>query len=128
MGQQFDDAIQLLETTGKIGVALLMDGAVLQLVEGFTKARYLIIHNKGARYKIYGFEGKGPQLIPSKNSAPMVVTKKDEDLYLVYKVDLRLQFFLGELDLSLITKGGDSYSPQLLPLSKLIKSEKDFPV
>ena len=128
LGQQFDDAIQLLETTGKIGVALLMDGAVLQLVEGFTKARYLIIHNKGAKYKIYGFESKGPKLIPSKGAAPMVVTKKDEDLYLVYKVDLRLQFFLGELDFSFITKGGDSYSPQLLPLSKLIKSEKDSPV
>ena len=128
LGQQFDDTIQLLENTGMIGVALQMDGAVLQLVEGFTKARYLIIHNKGAKYKVYGFDGKGPKLIPAHGAPPMAVTKKDEDLYLVYSVDLRLQFYLGELDLSLIAKGGDSYSPQLMPLSKLIKNEKDSPV
>ena len=88
----------------------------------------MIIHNKGARYKVYGFDGKGPKLIPANGASPMAVTKKDEDLYLVYSVDLRLQFYLGELDLSFITKGGDSYSPQLMPLSKLIKNEKDSPV
>ena len=98
-----------------------MNGAVLQLVEGFTKARYLIIHNKGNRYKVYGFDGTGPKLIPVSAAQDMVVTKKGEDLYLVYQVDLRLQFYLGELDLSPITKSGDSYSPQLMPLAKLLK-------
>lgn len=120
----FDNAIQQIQETKKVGIALKMDGAVLQLVEGFTKARYLIIHNKGSRYKVYGFDGKGPKLIPANAAPDMVVTKKGEDLYLVYQVDLRLQFYLGELDLSPVTKSGDSYSPQLLPLSKLIKIEE----
>ena len=120
-GQNYENAINQLQETQKVGIALKMDGAVLQLVEGFTKARYLIIHNKGSRYKIYGFDGTGPKLIPAKSAPEMVVTKKDEDLYLVYEVDLRLRFYLGELDLSPITKSGDSYSPQLVPLAKLLK-------
>ena len=124
-GQNYDNALQQLQGTQKVGIALKIDGAVLQLVEGFTKARYLIIHNKGSRYKVYGFDGTGPKLIPASAAPEMVVTKKGEDLYLVYQVDLRLQFYLGELDLSPVTKGGDSYSPQLLPLSKLIKTEEN---
>jgi len=53
----------------------------------------------------------------------MVVTKQGEDLYLVYDVDLtegQPPLDLGELDLKPITKGGDSYSPHLLPLSRLL--------
>ena len=122
-GINFDNAIQQIQETKKVGIALKIDGAVLQLVEGFTKARYLIIHNK-SKYEVYGFDGTGPKLIPANSAPDMVVTKKGEALYLVYQVDLRLQFYLGELDLSPVTKSGDSYSPQLLPLSKLIKTEE----
>ena len=53
----------------------------------------------------------------------MVVTKQHEDLYLVYDVDLtegQTPLDLGELNLKPITKGGDSYSPHLLPLSRLL--------
>lgn len=120
-GVNFDNAIEQIQETKKVGIALKMDGAVLQLVEGFTKAKYLVIHNKGSKYKVYGFDGKGPKLIPSKVAEPMVVTKKDEELYLVYQVDTRLHFYLGELDLGIVAKGGDGYSPQLLPLERLLK-------
>jgi hypothetical protein len=120
-GIHFDNAIQLLQETQKVGVALKMDGAVLQLVEGFTKAKYLIIHNKGDRYEVYGFDGAGPKLVPAGDAEPMVVTKQDEQLYLVYQIDPRLKFYLGELDFSAATKGGNGYNPQLLPVSKLVK-------
>ena len=121
-GVNFDNAIQQIQETKKVGIALKMDGAVLQLVEGFTKARYLIIHNKSSRYKVYGFDGKGPKLIPASSIEPMVVTKKDEALYLVYQIDTRLRFYLGELNLSEVIKGGEGYNPQLLPLNKLLKT------
>lgn len=120
-GPNFDNAIQQLQETQKVGIALKMDGVTLQLVEGFTKARYLIIHNKSTRYEIYRFDGTGPKLVPSKAATPMVVTKKYEDLYLVYQVDTRLKFQFGELDLSVLPSGAESYSPHLMPLSKLIK-------
>ena len=120
-GVNYDIAIQQIKETQKIGVALKMDGAVLQLVEGFTKARYLIIHNKGGKYKVWGFDGKGPKLIPANAAEPMVVTKKGEELYLVYQVDTRLEFHFGELDFSEALKGGEGYNPQLLPLDKLLK-------
>ena len=120
-GKNFDNAIQQLQETQKVGIALKMDGVTLQLVEGFTKARYLIIHNKSTRYEIYRFDGTGPKLVPSKAATPMVVTKKYEDLYLVYQVDTRLKFQFGELDLSVLPSGAESYSPHLMPLSKLIK-------
>ena len=122
-GVHFDKAIELLQETKKVGVALKMDGAVLQLVEGFTKAKYLIIHNKSDRYKVYGFDGTGPKLVPAVKAEPMVVTKQDEQLYLVYQVDTRLHFHLGELDFTAVTHGGSSYNPQLLPVSKLVKGE-----
>ena len=123
-GVHFDNAIQLLQETQKVGVALKMEGAVLQLVEGFTKAKYLIIHNKSERYQVYGFDGTGPKLVPACNAESMVVTKQDEQLYLVYQVDPRLKFYLGELDFSAATKDGKGYNPQLLPVSKLMKREK----
>ena len=120
-GVNFNNAIQQIQETKKVGIALKMDGAVLQLVEGFTKARYLIIHNKGDRYKVFGFDGKGPKLIPASAAPDMVVTKKDEALYLVYQIDTRLRFYLGELDFSDVIKGGEGYNPQLLPLAKIQK-------
>ena len=124
-GPHFDNAIALLNKTGKVGIALKMDGAVLQLVEGFTKAKYLIIHNKSKRYEVFGFDGKGPKLIPADQVEEMVVTKKDESLYLVYQVNLQFKFYLGEIDLRAVTEGGDSFSPQLLPVEKLLKNNSD---
>jgi len=121
-GKNYDLAIQQLQKTQKVGVALKMDGAVLQLVEGFTKAKYLVIHNKGSKYNVYGFDGKGPKLVPATAAEPMVVTKQNEALYLVYQIDTRLKFYLGELDFAEATKGGEGYNPQLLPLSKIQKS------
>ena len=122
-GVHFDKNIQLLETTKRIGIALKMDGAVLQLVEGFTKARILIIHNKSNKHRAYHLCEKGPRLVPASGAPEMVVTKQHEDLYLVYDVDLtegQTPLDLGELNLKPITKGGDSYSPHLLPLSRLL--------
>ena len=122
-GVHFDKNIQLLETTKRIGIALKMDGAVLQLVEGFTKASILIIHNKSNKHHAYRLAEKGPRLVPASGAPEMVVTKQGEDLYLVYDVDLtegQPPLDLGELDLKPITKGGDSYSPHLLPLSRLL--------
>ena len=122
-GINFDNAIQQIQETKKVGIALKMDGAVLQLVEGFTKARYLIIHNKGNKHKVFGFDGKGPKLIPADATEPMVVTKKGESLYLVYQIDTRLRFYLGELDFSGVIKGGEGYNPQLIPLSKIQRED-----
>jgi hypothetical protein len=51
----------------------------------------------------------------------MVVTKKGENLYLVYQVDVNTPVDLGELDLSEVKKGGEGYMPHLLPLYKLKK-------
>lgn len=122
-GVHFDKNIQLLETTKRIGIALKMDGAVLQLVEGFTKASILIIHNKSDKHHAYRLAEKGPRLVPASGAPEMVVTKQGEDLYLVYDVDLtegQPPLDLGKLNLKPITKGGDSYSPHLLPLSSLL--------
>ena len=43
-GVHFDKAVEKMKQTGKLGIALNMNGATLQLVEGFTTAKYLIIH------------------------------------------------------------------------------------
>lgn len=118
-GIHFDNAIEKLNETGTVGVALQMEGAVLRLVEGFTKAKYLVIHNKSDKRNIYRIVGTGPQLIPGGHDDEMVVTKKGESLYLVYFVDARETVSLGELDLSEVKKEGEGYMPHLLPLSKL---------
>ena len=119
-----EDDIKKLEDTGMAGIALKMDGASLQLVEGFTKAKYLIVHNKGDKYKAFHIIDNGPKLVSKNNFKPMLVTKKDEELYLVYKVNTEQEVFVGELNLSIIAKKGpESYSPWLLPLESLRSNE-----
>lgn len=120
-GRLLDQTIEKLEETNRVGVALQMDGAVLRLVEGFTKAKYLVIHNKSDKQYAYKIVGKGPELIPGGHDDEMVVTKKGADLYLTYIVDSRQRVSLGEIDLTEVKKGGAGYMPQLLPLSRLMK-------
>lgn len=122
---QFVQALEKITETKKVGVALKMDGATLQLVEGFTKAKYLILHNKRDK-KAYKIMGNGPKLVPKDKMVPMVVTKQGEDLYLVYEVNTEQEVNVGELDFSVITKkGADSYSPWLLPLERLRSNNED---
>ncbi len=120
-GIHFDSAVAKMKQTGKLGVALNMNGATLQLVEGFTAAKYLIIHNKSDKYAAFFVDGKGPRLVSANEMTDMVTTKKGASIYLVYNAELNVIPALGELDFSPITKSGDSYSPHLLPIESLIK-------
>ena len=118
-GVHFDNAVAKMKQTGKLGIALNMNGATLQLVEGFTAAKYLIIHNKSNKYDAFFVDGKGPRLISANEMTDMVTTKKGASIYLVYNAELNVIPALGELDFSPITKSGDSYSPHLLPIKSL---------
>ena len=118
-GVHFDNAVAKMKQTGKLGIALNMNGATLQLVEGFTAAKYLIIHNKSNKYAAFFVDGKGPRLISANEMTDMVTTKKGASIYLVYNAELNVIPALGELDFSPITKSGDSYSPHLLPIKSL---------
>lgn len=120
-GVHFDNAVAKMKQTGKLGIALNMNGATLQLVEGFTAAKYLIIHNKSNKYAAFFVDGKGPRLISANEMTDMVTTKKGASIYLVYNAELNVIPALGELDFSPITKSGDSYSPHLLPIKILIQ-------
>ena len=120
-GIQFDSAVAKIKQVGKLGIALNMNGATLQLVEGFTAAKYLIIHNKSNKYAAFFVDGKGPRLISKNEMTDMVTTKKGASIYLVYNADLNVIPAFGELDFSPITKSGDSYSPHLLSIKSLIK-------
>lgn len=121
-GVNFDTAISTLKRTGTVGVALQMNGATLSLVEGFTKAKYLLIHNKSNRYELFIFDGTGPTLVPkSKMQDDVITTKKDADLYLTYKVKTDVIVDFGELNLSPITKNPKtSYHPQLIPIKSFV--------
>lgn len=120
-GIHFDSAVEKMKQAGKLGIALNMNGATLQLVEGFTAAKYLIIHNKSDKYAAFFVDGKGPRLVSANEMTDMVTTKKGASIYLVYNADLNVIPAFGELDFSPITKSGDSYSPHLLPIKSLIK-------
>lgn len=120
-GVHFDKAVAKMKQTGKLGIALNMNGATLQLVEGFTAAKYLIIHNKSNKYAAFFVDGKGPRLISANEMTDMATTKKGASIYLVYNADLNVIPAFGELDFSPITKSSDSYSPHLLPIKSLIK-------
>lgn len=120
-GLHFDSAVAKMKQTGKLGIALNMNGATLQLVEGFTSAKYLIIHNKSNKYAAFFVEGKGPRLVSASEMTDMVMTKKGASIYLVYNAELNVTPAFGELDFTPISKSGDSYSPHLLPISSLLK-------
>ena len=121
-GVHFDSAVAKMKQTGKLGIALNMNGATLQLVEGFTAAKYLIIHNKSNKYAAFFVDGKGPRLISANEMTDMATTKKGASIYLVYNADLNVIPAFGELDFSPITKSSDSYSPHLLSIKSLIKN------
>lgn len=123
-GLHFDSAVTKMRQTGKLGIALNMNGATLQLVEGFTVAKYIIIHNKSDRYESFFVDGKGPRLIAANEMTDMVTTKKGASIYLVYNAELNVFPALAELDFSPITKSGDSYSPHLLPIKSLMKEKQ----
>ncbi len=120
-GIHFDNAVEKMKQTGKLGIALNMNGATLQLVEGFTSAKYLIIHNKSNKYAAFFVDGKGPRLVSANEMTDMVMTKKGSSIYLVYNAELNAIPAFGKLDFTPITKSGDSYSPHLLPISSLQK-------
>ena len=121
-GIHFDNAVAKMKLTGKLGIALNMNGATLQLVEGFTTAKYIIIHNKSNKYAAFFVDGKGPKLISANKMTDMVTTKKDSSVYLVYNARLDIVPAFGELDFTPIAKSGDSYSPHLLSIRSLIKA------
>lgn len=118
-GIQFDNAISMLSQTKKVGIALQMNGATLSLVEGFTNARYLLIHNKSNRKEIFLLDGTGPKLVPN-SQIDMVTTKMGEDLYLVYNVNTDVIVDVGEINLDPITQDPKkSYSPHLISIINL---------
>lgn len=122
-GVNFDSAISVLKRTRTVGVALQMSGATLSLVEGFTKARYLLIHNKSNRYEVFLFDGEGPTLVPGSKikMQDVVTTKKDADLYLIYKLNMDVAVDFGKLNLLPITKKPKtSYYPQLIPIKSFL--------
>ncbi|MDD7574131.1 MAG: restriction endonuclease [Bacteroidales bacterium] len=121
-GIHFDNAVAKMKLTGKLGIAMNMNGATLQLVEGFTTAKYIIIHNKSNKYAAFFVDGKGPKLISANEMTDMVTTKKDSSIYLVYNARLDIVPAFGELDFTPIAKSGDSYSPHLLSIRSLIKA------
>lgn len=122
-GIHFDKAVAKMKQVGKLGIALNMNGATLQLVEGFTTVKYIIIHNKSNKYAAFFVDGMGPRLISANEMTDMVTTKKNASIYLVYNAELSIVPAFGELDFALITKSGDSYSPHLLPIKSLIKEK-----
>ena len=124
-GIHFDNAVAKMKQTGKLGIALNMNGATLQLVEGFTAAKYLIIHNKSNKYAAFFVDGKGPRLVSANEMADMVTTKKGTSVYLVYNAELKVIPAFGKLDFTPITMSGDSYSPHLLSIKSLIIENND---
>lgn len=118
----FDNTVALIREKGQIGIALQMTGATLQLVEGFTRAKYILVHNKGDKQKLFLCNGKGPKLMNGADCKDLAVTKKDAALYLVYEVDAKTILKHDKFNLSPITKvPAESYNPQLLPIKSLLK-------
>ena len=119
-GLRFDNMVENVLNSGKLVIALNLEGAVLQLVEGFTRAHYLVIHNKGEKQQVFLLEPNGPSLVSGSQIGDTPTTKKNAELYLVYPVR-KTKFYMEPLDLSLVTQGGNGYKPQLHLLEEMIK-------
>lgn len=121
-GACFDIAISTLKQTGTVGVALQMNGTTPSLIEGFAKARYLLVYNKSNRYELFILDGTGPTLVTkSMMLDDMITTEKDADLYLTYKLNTDDDVDFGKLNLLPITKNPETnYHPQLIPIQFLL--------
>ncbi len=125
-GNRYDATIEKLRSTGKIAIALQDSGAVLKLVEGFTKAKYLIVHNRSGRYEAFYMDGNGPILMPNSptlNDIP--TTKANAEMYLVFDIDKQLRPVFGALEWSVLNAGERLHHPRLINLDYLIKKEED---
>lgn len=121
-GACFDIAISTLKQTETVGVALQMNGTTPSLIEGFAKARYLLVYNKSNRYELFILDGTGPTLVTkSMMLDDMITTEKDADLYLTYKLNTDDDVDFGKLNLLPITKNPETnYHPQLIPIQFLL--------
>lgn len=118
--KNFDDTVEKLESSGELGVALNLTGATLHLAEGFTRTRYLLVHNKGDRQALYFTDGKGPRFVSGDDMGDRAVTKKGAGMYLVFGVDRERRPAIDKLDLKAITsRGPESYLPQFVALKDL---------
>ena len=128
-GGYFDNAVNKVPTDGgtcKVGIALKASGAVLRLVENFTKAKFLVIHNKGNRYALFLLDGNDPTIVPRADISDddfkkMIVTSGNASMYLVYTIKTDVSIDRPELTFKAITTPqSESNNPHLIPLSALM--------
>ena len=128
-GRIFDNAEKKIPADGgtcKVGIALQASGAVLRLVENFTKAKYLVIHNKGDRYVLFLLDGNDPTIVPRADISDddfekMIVTDSKASLFLVYTIKTDVSIDRPKLTFKAITTpSSESYDPHLIPLSALM--------
>ena len=128
-GKIFDNAVNKVPTDGgtcKVGIALKASGAVLRLVENFTKAKFLVIHNKSDKYVLCLLDGNGPVIVPRADISDddfkkMIVTSGNASMYLVYTIKTDVSKNYPKLTFkTLTTPRLESYNPHLIPLSTLM--------
>ena len=128
-GKNYDIAKEKIPADGgtcKVGIALKASGAVLRLVENFTKAKYLIIHNKSDRYALFLLDGNDPTIVPRADISDddfkkMIVTSGNASMYLVYTIKTDVSINRPKLTFKAITTlRSESYNPHLIPLSALM--------
>ena len=128
-GRNFDIAKNKIPADGSsfnVGIALKGSGAMLRLVENFTKAKFLVIHNKGDRYVLFLLDGNGPAIEPrtdikDDDFSKMIVTDSKASLFLVYTVKTDVSIEYPKLSFkALTTPQWESYNPHLIPLSALM--------
>ncbi len=118
--EYYEKQRQSIQEKKKFAIALKETGAVLRLVEGFTKANYLLIHNNGDKKTPFVLNKKGPILVPGAKIGEVPNSAKGADFYLVYDI-VNVQAYLGDLASLTVPSQPkpERYSPLLVPLSVL---------
>jgi len=119
--QEYKDYLDKKMDAERFAVGLGDAAGALQIAEGFSSARYLLLHNKRF-YQLYKLKGN-PKLATKDSLGDCPLKNKDADIFLLLNTAENITLNYGEVDMKQITKGNEGYYSRVMRLDRITKKE-----
>lgn len=119
--QAYIDFLNASKVEHRFAVGLGASAAALQIAEGFSSARYLLLHNM-TYYQLYKLKG-GPKLATKEGLGDLPRQNKESDIFLLLNMEENITQDYEEVDMKQITKGNEVFNSRVMRLDKITKKE-----
>ena len=121
----YAESLAQVDAAKKYAIGLGSTPGALSLAEGFTTARYLLLHNK-ITYQLYKLKD-GPQLTTSddiqKNSIPHKM--KEASIFMVFNIEENItEIFDQNVSMKKVVSGRHGYESRTMEMSYIIEDDK----